>query len=427
MEVKMNKIENNVVELEVKVESKKFDAALNKAYKKNVNKFNVQGFRKGKVPMAIVKKFYGVEVLYDDALNFIMEETYPKALDDNDIKPVDYPKVDIVEIGEGKDLVYTAEVTTYPEVELGEYKGLDVKKPTYEVNDEEVEKQLASMQEKNARVTTKEEGTVEDKNIAVIDFKGYIDGNAFEGGEGKDFSLEIGSGSFIDNFEEQLKGLAVGDTKEVNVTFPENYGSEELNGKPAKFDVTVKEIKVKEVPALDDEFAKEVSEFETLAELKEDIKKNLQKAEDQKAENEFEEAIITAVIENTKLDLPQVMVEKEIDQMMNDLENRLKYQGLTLDQYMEFTGNTPEKMRDFMKENAERKVKADIIIDAIAKAENIEATEEELKAKALEVAKMYSNGDHEKMADLLVKAQKPMLENEIRIVKTLDLLKSNVK
>ena len=427
MEAKMEKIDVNIVKFEVKVEAEKFDAALKKAYNKNKMHFNVQGFRKGKVPMAMVKKFYGIEVLYDDAVNFVIDESYPKALEENDIKPVDYPKVDIVEIGEGKDLVYTAEVTTYPEVELGEYKGLDVKKPTYEVNDEEVEKQLASMQEKNARVTTKEEGTVEDKNIAVIDFKGYIDGNAFEGGEGKDFSLEIGSGSFIDNFEEQLKGLAVGDTKEVNVTFPENYGSEELNGKPAKFDVTVKEIKVKEVPALDDEFAKEVSEFETLAELKEDIKKNLQKSEDQKAENEFEEAIITAVIENTKLDLPQVMVEKEIDQMMNDLENRLKYQGLTLDQYMEFTGNTPEKMRDFMKENAERKVKADIIIDAIAKAENIEATEEELKEKALEVAKMYSNGDHEKMADLLVKAQKPMLENEIRIVKTLDLLKSNVK
>lgn len=427
MEAKMEKIETNVVKLEVKVEAEKFDAALKKAYNKNKMHFNVQGFRKGKVPMAMVKKFYGIEVLYDDAVNFVIDETYPAALAENDIKPVDYPKLDIVEIGEGKDLVYTAEITTYPEVELGEYKGLEVKKPTYEVNDEEVEKQLASMQEKNARVTTKEEGTIEDKNIAVIDFKGYIDGNAFEGGEGTDFSLEIGSGSFIDNFEEQLIGLSVGDTKEVNVTFPENYGSEELNGKPAKFDVTVKEIKVKEVPALDDEFAKDASEFETLAELKEDIKKNLQKAEDQKAENEFEEAIITAVIENTKLDLPQVMVEKEIDHMMNDLENRLKYQGLTLDQYMEFTGNTPEKMRDFMKENAERKVKADIIIDAIAKAENIEATEEELKEKALEVAKMYSGGDHEKMADLLIKAQKPMLENEIRIVKTLDLLKSNVK
>ena len=427
MEAKMEKIETNVVKLEVKVEAEKFDAALKKAYNKNKMHFNVQGFRKGKVPMAMVKKFYGIEVLYDDAVNFVIDETYPAALAENDIKPVDYPKVDIVEIGEGKDLVYTAEITTYPEVELGEYKGLEVKKPTYEVNDEEVEKQLASMQEKNARVTTKEEGTVEDKNIAVIDFKGYIDGTPFEGGEGTDFSLEIGSGSFIDNFEEQLIGLSVGDTKEVNVTFPENYGSEELNGKPAKFDVTVKEIKVKEVPALDDEFAKDASEFETLAELKEDIKKNLQKAEDQKAENEFEEDIITAIIENTKLDLPQVMVEKEIDHMMNDLENRLKYQGLTLEQYMEFTGNTPEKMRDFMKENAERKVKADIIIDAIAKAENIEATEEELKEKALEVAKMYSGGDHEKMADLLIKAQKPMLENEIRIVKTLDLLKSNVK
>ena len=427
MEAKMEKIETNVVKLEVKVEAEKFDAALKKAYNKNKMHFNVQGFRKGKVPMAMVKKFYGVEVLYDDAVNFVIDETYPAALAENDIKPVDYPKVDIVEIGEGKDLVYTAEITTYPEVELGEYKGLEVKKPTYEVNDEEVEKQLASMQEKNARVTTKEEGTVEDKNIAVIDFKGYIDGTPFEGGEGTDFSLEIGSGSFIDNFEEQLIGLSVGDTKEVNVTFPENYGSEELNGKPAKFDVTVKEIKVKEVPALDDEFAKDASEFETLAELKEDIKKNLQKAEDQKAENEFEEDIITAVIENTKLDLPQVMVEKEIDHMMNDLENRLKYQGLTLEQYMQYTGNDMEKMKDYMRDNAERKVRADLVLDEIAKTEKIEATEEEVKEKATELAKMYSPQDPEKMVDLLIKGQKEMIENDIVIKKTIQFLIDNSK
>lgn len=427
MEAKMEKIEANVVKLEIRVEAEKFTAALKKAYDKNKSHYNVQGFRKGKVPMAVVKKFYGIEVFYDDAVNFVIDETYPAALAENNIKPVDYPKVEIVEVGEGKDLVYTAEVTTYPEVELGTYKGLEVSKPVYEVNEEEVEKQLQSVQEKNARVVAKEEGTVENKNIAVIDFKGFIDGVAFEGGEGTDYSLEIGSGSFIDNFEEQLVGASVGEEREVKVTFPENYGREELNGKEATFNVTVKEIKVKELPELDDEFAKEVSEFETLAEYKEDLKKKLQEREDQKAENEFEEALITAVIENTKLELPQVMVEKEIDAMVKDLENRLKYQGLTLEQYMEFTGNTNEKMRDFMKENAERKVKADIIIDAIAKAEEVKATEEEVKEKALEIAKMYSAGETEKMAEMLIQTQRPMIENDIVIVKTLNLLKESVK
>lgn len=427
MEAKMEKIETNVVKLEIRVEAEKFTAALKRAYDKNKSHYNVQGFRKGKVPMSVVKKFYGIEVFYDDAVNFVIDETYPAALAENNIKPVDYPKVEIVEVGEGKDLVYTAEVTTYPEVELGTYKGLEVSKPVYEVNDEEVEKELQATQEKNARVVVKEEGNVEDKNIAVIDFKGFIDGVAFEGGEGTDYALEIGSGSFIDNFEEQLVGASVGEEREVKVTFPENYGREELNGKEATFKVTVKEIKVKELPELDDEFAKEVSEFETLAEYKEDLKKKLQEREDQKAEHEFEEALITAVIENTKLELPQVMIEKEIDAMVKDLENRLKYQGLTLEQYMEFTGNTNEKMRDFMKENAERKVKADIIIDAIAKAEDIKATEEEVKEKALEIAKMYSAGETEKMAEMLMQAQRPMIENDIVVVKTLNLLKESTK
>ncbi len=427
MEAKMEKIETNVVKLEIRVEAEKFTAALKRAYDKNKSHYNVQGFRKGKVPMSVVKKFYGIEVFYDDAVNFVIDETYPAALAENNIKPVDYPKVEIVEVGEGKDLVYTAEVTTYPEVELGTYKGLEVSKPVYEVNDEEVEKELQATQEKNARVVVKEEGNVEDKNIAVIDFKGFIDGVAFEGGEGTDYALEIGSGSFIDNFEEQLVGASVGEEREVKVTFPENYGREELNGKEATFKVTVKEIKVKEFPELDDEFAKEVSEFETLAEYKEDLKKKLQEREDQKAEHEFEEALITAVIENTKLELPQVMIEKEIDAMVKDLENRLKYQGLTLEQYMEFTGNTNEKMRDFMKENAERKVKADIIIDAIAKAEDIKATEEEVKEKALEIAKMYSAGETEKMAEMLMQAQRPMIENDIVVVKTLNLLKESTK
>ena len=425
MEAKMEKIEKNVVKIEVKVESEKFSEALKKAYNKNKMHFNVQGFRKGKVPMAMIKKFYGVEVLFDDAINYLIEETYPDAVNQNELKPVDYPKIDIIEVGEGKDLVYSATITVYPEVELGEYKGLEVTKPVYEVKDEDIQKSIDDMLQKNARVEVKKEGTVEKGDIAVIDFKGFVDGEAFKGGDGEDYPLEIGSGSFIDNFEDQLIGLAQGEQKDVNVKFPENYGKEDLNGKDVVFKVTVKEIKVKEIPAADDEFAKDVSEFDTIAELKEDIKKKMEEENDNKIKNELEELVIGASIEKATIDLPEVMVEKEIDNMISDLENKLKYQGLTLEQYIQYTGNDEQKMREYMKENAERKVRADLVLNAIAKVENIEATEEELKEKATEVAKMYQSEPDEKMINLLISAQKDMLESDIKINKTIKLLIDN--
>ena len=427
MKAKVEKIETNVIKLEIRVEAEKFDAALTKAYNKNKSRYNIPGFRKGKVPMAMVKKFYGVEAFYDDAVNFAIDESYPAALSEENIRPVDYPQVDIVELGEGKELVYTATVTTYPEIELGEYKGLDIKKAVYEVEEGEIEKQITEMQEKNARVEVKKEGNVAKGDIAVIDFKGYIDGVPFDGGEGSDYSLEIGSGTFIDNFEDQLIGLAVGEKKEVNVSFPEGYGKEELNGKPAMFEVEIKSIKVKELPELDDEFAKDVSAVDSFEELKENLKNTLVKNNEEKAEREFEEAVITAVIENSKMDIPEVMVSKEIDDMMKDLEGRLKYQGLSLDQYMEFTGNTTEKMREFMKENAERKVKADLVLEAVSKAEEIKATEEELNARALELGKIYGPKDPEKMAKILVKSQKAMIEKDIIIENTLKFIKENCK
>ncbi len=427
MEAKMEKIEANVVKFEVRVEAEKFTAALNKAYNKNKNRFSVPGFRKGKVPMAMVKKHYGVEVLFEDAINTVISETYPKLIEENNLRPVDFPKVDILEVGEGKELVYTAEVTLYPEIELGEYKGLNVEKKAVVVEDVEIEGQLKNMQQQNARVETKEDGAIEKGDIAVIDFKGFIDGVAFEGGEGHDYSLEIGSGSFIDNFEDQLIGLSVDEEKEVKVTFPENYGREELNGKEATFEVKVKEIKVKELPKLDDEFAKEVSEFDTLDELKADIKGKIEETKKASLEREFEDALITAVIENSKMEIPEIMVEKEIDNMVKDLENRLKYQGLSLDQYMQFTGSTEEKMRAYMKENAEKKVKADLVLEAIAKAEKIEATEEEVKEKATEIAKMYAGDEAEKMAEMLMQTQRAMIEKDIIVVKTIKLLEDNCK
>ena len=427
MEAKMEKIDVNIVKFEVKVEAEKFDAALTRAYKKNVKNFNVPGFRKGKVPMNVVKKYYGIEVLLEDAVNFAIEGSYSEVLKENNIVPVDYPKIDVVEVGEGKDFVYTAEVTVYPEVELGEYKGLSIEKKTYEVTEEEVSKKLKEMQEKNARVEAKEEGTVENGNIAVIDFKGYVDGEAFQGGEGKDYSLEIGSKTFIDTFEEQLVGAKVNDTVEVNVTFPENYGKEELNGKPAKFEVTIKEIKVKELPELDDEFAKETSEFDTIADLKADVTKKLEEANAERSEREFEEAVITAVAGNAKVEIPEVMIEKEVDKMVQNLQQRLQYQGLTLEQYFQFTGTDEEKMREYMRTNAQTKVKVDLVLEAIEKAENVEATEEEIRAKAVEVAKMYAASEDEKMVDLLMQSQQAALRADVITNKTMKLLLENNK
>ncbi|WP_294188005.1 trigger factor [uncultured Clostridium sp.] len=427
MEAKMEKIEKNLVKFEITVEADKFQEAIKKAYNKNVKNFNVPGFRKGKVPMAIVKKYYGTGVLMEDAINFAIEASYSNALKENDIIPVDYPKIDIVTVEEGKDFVYTAEVTVYPEVELGEYKGLNIEKPSYEVTEEDVEARLKEMQQKNARIETKEDGEVATGDTAVIDFKGYVDDVAFEGGEGKDYSLEIGSGTFIDNFEEQLIGAKAGDKVEVNVTFPENYGKEELNNKKAKFEVLVKEIKVKELPAIDDEFAKETSEFDTLEELKADITKKMEEANANRAEKEHEEAVIKAVVENANIEVPSVMIEKEIDAMVKNLEQRLQYQGLNLEQYFQFTGTDEAKMRDYMKENAEVKVKTDLVLEAIEKAENIDATEEELKEKAEEVAKMYSAGDDEKMVELLLNTQKAALIADVKTAKTVKLLVENNK
>ena len=427
MEAKMEKIDVNVVKFEVKVEANKFNEALTRAYKKNVKNFNVPGFRKGKVPMNVVKQYYGVGVLLEDAVNFAIDGSYSEVLKENNIIPVDYPKIDVVEVGEGKDFVYTAEVTVYPEVELGAYTGLSIEKKTYEVTEEEVSKKLKEMQEKNARVESKEEGTVENGNIAVIDFKGFVDGEAFQGGEGHDYSLEIGSKTFIDTFEEQLVGAKVNDTVEVNVTFPENYGKEELNGKPAKFEVTIKEIKVKELPELDDEFAKETSEFDTIAELKADITTKLEAANAERADREFEEAVINAVAENAKVEIPAVMVEKEVDKMVQNLQQRLQYQGLNLEQYFQFTGTDEEKMREYMRENAATKVKVDLVLEAVEKAENIDATEEEIKEKAVEVAKMYSASEDDKMVELLMQSQQAALRSDVITNKAVKFLLENNK
>ncbi|MBB6622768.1 trigger factor [Clostridium gasigenes] len=426
MEAKMERIETNVVKFEVKVAAKEFQAALNKSYNKNAKNFNIPGFRKGKVPMAIVKQQYGIEVLLEDAVNFAIDASYPQLLNENKINPVDYPQIEVITAEEGKDFVYTAQITVYPEVKLGEYKGLKIERPSYEVTEEDVNAKLKETQEKSSRVEVKEDGIIENGNIAIIDFKGFVDGVAFDGGEGSDYSLEIGSGSFIDTFETQLVGAKSGDNVEVNVTFPESYGKDELNGKDAKFEVTIKEVKSKELPELDDEFAKEVSEFDTLAQMKEDIVKTMTEENAAKVKNEYEDAVINAVVENATIEVPTIMIEKEIDIMVKNLETRLSQQGLTLEQYFQFTGTDAVKMREYMKENAERKVRTDLVLEAVEVAEKIEVSEEEIKVKAEEVAKMYA-ADDASMVDLLIKNQRVALEVDIKTGKSIDFLLENNK
>lgn len=427
MNSKVEKIETNVVKLEITVETEKFNEAMKKAYAKNAKKFNIPGFRKGKAPMNIIKKYYGEGVFYEDAINFCCDDTYPQALKDNDVNPVDYPKIDIVTIGEGKEFVYTATVTVKPDIEISDYKGLEVKEVKYEVKDEEVENQIKTMQQKNARVESKEKGTIEKGNIAVIDFKGFIDGNPFEGGEGNDYELEIGSGSFIDTFEDQLVGAKKGEEKEVNVTFPAEYGREELNGKPALFKVTVKDIKIKELPAIDDEFAKEVSEFDTMDELKADLKAKMEEANAEKAKNEYEEAVIDAVCANAKVEIPKVMIDKEIDTMVKDLEMRLKYQGLDLPTYYKYTNSSEEKVKEYMRETAEKRVKTELVLEKISKLENVDVTEEEILAKATEMAKQYGDKDIEKTAKLIVNAQGSYLKVDAINEKVIKMLVESSK
>jgi trigger factor len=426
MNVKMEKLEKNVVKFEVTVEAAKFNEALKKSYAKNANRFNIPGFRKGKAPMNIVKKYYGEGALYEDAINFIYETTYPQVLVEHNINPVDYPSIDIVDIGEGKDFVYVATVPVMPEVELGEYKGIEVKKENYLVSDEDIENRLKELQGQNARVENKEDGTVTNGDIAVIDFKGFVEDVAFEGGEGKDFELEIGSGTFIGNFEEQLVGLNIGESKNVNVVFPEQYGREELNGKPAKFEVTVKSIKKKELPAINDEFASEVSEFETLEELRNDIREKMQATNDLKSKTDFENAVIEKVVSNASIDVPQAMINKELDGMLQDLEMRLKYQGLDLETYYKFTNTTEDKFRAQMEDVALNKVKTDLVIGKISQVENITASEDEIQNKAREIATSYYGGeDIEKTAERLVEVQKDYLEVQIINEKVKDLLVNN--
>ena len=386
MNCKVEKTKNaNEVKLELTIEAQKFDEAIKKVYFKSAKYFNIPGFRKGKAPIQIVEKYYGKEIFYEDAFNEVAGEALEEALTENKIEAVSRPDVDVKQIGKGQDLIFTAVLQTKPEAELGKYKGIEIKKVEYNVKDEDIDHELHHMQEHNARLVTVDNRAVKKGDITVIDFEGFVDGKAFDGGKAENHELEIGSGSFIPGFEDQIIGMKIDEEKDVNVKFPEEYFSKDLAGKDATFKVKLHEIKKKELPKLDDEFAKDVSEFDTLEELKADIKAKQEKQNAEKEKYETQDAVIKAICENIKVEIPSGMIEMEIDNMLKDIETRLSYQGLKLEQYLQMMGKTEEDVRKEYEPQAIEGIKSRLALEAVIKAEKIEATDKEVEEKIKEM------------------------------------------
>lgn len=386
MTAKWEKIENNVGVLEVEVDADKVSNALDQAFKKVVKTVNVPGFRKGKVPRFIFESRFGVEVLYNDALDILLPEAYANAVQDAQIVPVDRPEIDVVQMEKGKPLVFKAKVTVKPEVKLGEYKGLEVPQKDFPVTEEDIKNELESLRKSHAEIVVVEDGEVQSGDLVILDFDGYVDGEQFEGGQAEGYQLEIGSGTFIPGFEEQLIGMKKGEEKEINVTFPEQYHVSSLAGKEALFKIKLHEIKRKQLPDLDDEFAKDISEFETLDELKVDLENKLKERAEHDRKHYVEETVVEKAVQNAEIDLPSVMIENEIDSLMQDFKQRLQYQGIPFDAYLQFTGATEEGLRGDMKENAEQRVRSSLVLEAIAAAEKIEASEEDIREEIKKIA-----------------------------------------
>lgn len=390
MSIKVENTENtNEVKLTFNVPAEQFDEGMKKVYAKTAKYFNIPGFRKGKAPMALVERTYGPQIFYEDTFNEIVPEIFEKEIFENKLEVVSKPEIDIVQMGKGQELIFTAVVQVKPEVKLGKYKGIALEKVEYNVTDEDIEHELGHMADKNSRLVTVENEPVAEKDIAVIDFEGFVDGVPFEGGKAENHELEIGSKTFIPGFEDQVIGMKVDEEKDINVKFPEEYFSAELAGKDAVFKVKVHEIKRKELPTLDDEFAKDVSEFDTIAELKNSIKEKLETENANKAKYETEENAIQKVCDATEIDIPSGMVDTEIDNMLKDIETRLSYQGLNMKQYLQMIGKTEEDMRKEYEEQAKKSVKSRLVLEAIVNAEKLEATDEEVAEKVKEMAENY--------------------------------------
>lgn len=427
MKASWEKIEKNQGVLTIEVEEQQVSQALDRAFKKVVAKVNVPGFRKGKVPRPIFEARFGVESLYQDALDLLLPDAYTQAVGETGIEPIDRPEVDIEQFGKGKVLKFTAKVQVKPEVALGEYKGVEVTVQEAEVTEEDIAAELKRLQERHAELVVLEEGTAENGDIAVIDFEGFIDGEAFEGGKGEKHSLELGSNSFIPGFEEQVVGMAKGEEKDVNVTFPETYHVDDLKGKQAVFKVLVHDIKRKNLPELDDEFAKDVSEFETLEEYKEDIAKRLQERKEQEARSAKESAVVEKAVANAEVDIPEVMVDTEVDRMLRDFENRLRVQGMNLELYYQFSGQSEDDLRGQMRSDAERRVRNNLVLEAVAKAESIEVDEEEIDAEFERMSEQYQRPADELRRILSANGSIDDLKEEILLRKTVEFLVAQSK
>lgn len=427
MKCNVEKTENaNEVKLELTIEAQKFDEAIKKVYFQSAKYFNIPGFRKGKAPMNIVEKYYGKEIFYEDAFNEVVPDELDAALKENNIEVVSKADIDVKQIEKGKDLIFTAVFQTKPEVELGKYKGIEIKKIEYNVSDEDINHELGHMQEHNARLISIEDRAVESGDVTTIDFEGSVDGVAFEGGKAEGHELEIGSNTFIPGFEDQIIGMKIDEEKDINVKFPDEYFSKDLAGKDAIFKVKLHEIKKKELPELDDEFAKDVSEFETLEELKKDIKEKLEKDAEQKQKYETEDAVIKAVCENIKVEIPSGMIETETEDMLKNVENRLSYQGLKLEQYLQMMGKTAEEVKKEYEPQAIEAIKSRLMLEAVIKAEKIEATEEEIVEKLKEMAKSYGKSEDDKEF-LENENVKKYIKNGLESEKALEFLVKNAK
>ncbi|NLY67646.1 MAG: trigger factor, partial [Tissierellia bacterium] len=391
--------ENNKVTFHIEVTPEEFEEAVQSAYLKNRHRFTIPGFRKGKAPRKIIELNYGEGIFYEDALNSILPKAYEEAIEKLNIEPVDNPEIDIEELEKGKTVVISVDVTVKPEVKLGDYKNIEVEKVEYNVTDEDVEMELKTIQEMNARIIDASDRETREGDILTIDFKGFVDGEQFEGGTAENQTLELGSNTFIPGFEEQLIGKKKGDTVEVKVTFPEDYFEESLKGKDATFEVTIHEVKEKELPELDDEFAKDVSEFDTLEEYKKDIREKLEKNAKDREKVEFENKVIEKVVENAEVDIPEAMIEHQIDHELQDFNYRLTMQGLNLDRYLELTGNKLEDIREQLRPIAEKRVKTDLVLEAIGKVEKIEVTEEDIDKELDKIAKGYNQENTEQFKE----------------------------
>lgn len=426
MNVKTEQIEKNVVQLEIEVDAAKFEEGMQKAYIKNAKRFNIPGFRKGKAPRKIIERYYGEVVFYEDAINIVCPEAYDEAVKETNIAPVSQPELDIKQIGNGENLVFTAKVTVKPEVVLGDFKGIEVNKIEYNVTDEDVENELKKMQEKNSRLVTIEDRPVQSGDQTVIDFEGFVDGVAFEGGKGENYNLEIGAGQFIPGFEDQLIGKNIGEEVEVNVTFPEEYHAEDLAGKPALFKVKVNQIKFKELPELDDEFVKDVSEFDTLDELKKDLLSKMTEEAERKAKQELENAIVDKVVDAATVEIPAVMIESQLDHIARDFDMRLRSQGLDLEKYMQLTGSDMTKFKEQFTAQAEKQVKTSLVLENVGKAESITVTDEDFDKEIARMAESYKM-EVDKLKSMLRPEDMDSIREDMLITKAVEFLVQNAK